>query len=268
MTELPESLRRFETKLAAAATCDVRRSARRKRVAWRFGAVAGAGLAVFAALSVINVFGAGGPSIVGRAVAALAERAEAIVHVVMVETQDTGNGTTVEWRWESWETTSEPCALRSIQTQPDGSVIDSVIKDDRIQLYSRAGGVIYDVVNTAGAWDKRVFEDFRRTATRFLESGRAQVKGEVAVDGRAGIEIASDDGSEAYVIDEATGAPIEWRTTGDSGSSILRFPVFEEMPATQENMRMFDLTVFNPDVPVDHDLDHYEDFQKNSWPKG
>lgn len=266
MTRLPESLRDFEMELTAAATRDVKRSARRRRTLWRAGAVAATGVVVFTVLSVVNVFGAGGPSIVGKALAALAGKAEAIVHVVMVGTQDNGDGTTMEWRWESWETASEPNALRSIQTAPDGTVVESVLLDDRIQLYSAAEGVIYDVPNTAGTWDKRVFEDFRRAATHFLESGRAHVTGEVVINGRKATEIASDDGREVYVVDAATSTPLEWRTTGDSGGTLVRFPVFEEMPATQQNMRVFDLTVLYPDIPVDHDLDHYEEFQKNGRP--
>jgi hypothetical protein len=74
-----------------------------------------------------------------------------------------------------------------------------------------------------------------------LESGRARESGRVEVAGRAAIGIVSADGRQAYRVDAATYAPVEWTTAGNGGGVMLRFPVDEELPVDAESIVLLDL---------------------------
>ena len=60
----------------------------RRRLVWQGALVAGAAVVVLVALSIVNVFGADGPSIVDKAAAAVDPGQNAIVHVRIAGSRD------------------------------------------------------------------------------------------------------------------------------------------------------------------------------------
>jgi hypothetical protein len=92
--------------------------------------------------------------------------------------------------------------------------------------------------------------------------------GREVVDGREAVRIATRDGRIVYLVDATTYIPIEWRTTGDGGSSSLRFNAYETLPATPENLALLDVRVQHPDATVDTDPEHFRDAQARLYPNG
>jgi hypothetical protein len=255
-----------------------RRSApsRRRRLLVRAAAAAAAVIAVAVVLSVANVFGDHGPGAVApagaidKAAAALAPKEGVVLHVHMVGSQlaaqpaggqGSGDAATATWSDESWWTTSKPIVGRMIEKSFGNSVETATTADGHAQLYDRKTDTIYDLApqqaGQAGPTSAGDVDYFRTTVLKLLQSGQARVEGAVKVDGRDAIRIVSKDGHAAYMVDAATYDPIEWTTTGSDGGSdpavTLRFPAYEQLPATQDNLKATSLTAAHPDAKVDTD---------------
>jgi hypothetical protein len=62
--------------------------------------------------------------------------------------------------------------------------------------------------------------------------------------------------------------PIEWRTTGDGGGTILRFVVYERLPSTASNRALLSLTEQHPGARIDRDPAHYQEASARLFPNG
>lgn len=111
-------------------------------------------------------------------------------------------------------------------------------------------------------------EEFRSDILALLRSGRARETGRVEVAGREGIRIESPDGKQVYLVDAATYAPIEWRSSGNGGGVTLRFPVYEELGVDTESMGLLDLEAQHPGARVLRDPDAYRTGEARLFPHG
>jgi outer membrane lipoprotein-sorting protein len=111
-------------------------------------------------------------------------------------------------------------------------------------------------------------DEFRAGILALLDSGRVRVVGHVTVDGRDAIRLESLDGRKTYVVDASTYDPIEWTTTGDGGSVTLRFPVYEQLPADTESLKLLDLLDQHPDAQVVRGADAYIKAESRLYPHG
>ena len=111
-------------------------------------------------------------------------------------------------------------------------------------------------------------QPFRAEILALLESGRARETGRVEVIGRDAIRIESADGTQVYVVDTMTYAPIEWTSRGDGGSVTLRFPVYEELPVDRESMELLDLEAQHPEARVVRDPAAYQAAEARLFPHG
>jgi hypothetical protein len=111
-------------------------------------------------------------------------------------------------------------------------------------------------------------EDFRSDVLALLDSGKAQVTGHVTVDGRDAIRIESLDGKQVYLVDASTYDPIEWTSTGTNGGVTLRFPVYEELPASSESLALLDLQAQHPGAQVVRGAGAYAAAESRLYPHG
>jgi len=111
-------------------------------------------------------------------------------------------------------------------------------------------------------------EDFRSEILSLLRSGGVRVTGHVEVGGRDAIRLESLDGKRIYVVDAATYDPIEWTTTGNGGGVMLRFPVYEELPADGDSMKLLDLEAQHPGARVVRGPDAYSAAETRLFPHG
>jgi hypothetical protein len=111
-------------------------------------------------------------------------------------------------------------------------------------------------------------EEFRSEILALLRSGRVRDTGHAQVGGRDAIRFESLDGKKVYVVDASTYAPLEWTTTGKSGGVTLRFPVYEELPADKESMKLLDLEAQHPDASVVRDTHAYMAAEARLFPHG
>jgi outer membrane lipoprotein-sorting protein len=110
--------------------------------------------------------------------------------------------------------------------------------------------------------------EFRSEILSLLRSGRARVTGHLTVAGRDAIRLESLDGKKVYVVDAATYDPIEWTTTGNGGGVRLRFPVYEQLPADAESLKLLDLEDQHPDAQVVRGADAYIKAEARLYPHG
>jgi outer membrane lipoprotein-sorting protein len=110
--------------------------------------------------------------------------------------------------------------------------------------------------------------EFRSDVLSLLHSGRVRVIGHVTVDGRDAIRLESLDGKKVYVVDATTYDPIEWTTTGNGGEVTLRFPVYEQLPADAQSLKLLDLEDQHPDAQVVRGADAYIKAEARLYPHG
>jgi hypothetical protein len=111
-------------------------------------------------------------------------------------------------------------------------------------------------------------ESFRKQVLGLLESGRGRIERDVHVGGRAAVRITFRKGRVSYLVDAATYAPIQLRTSGTLGSVVLRFPVYEVLPATDENRALLSVVAQHPDARVVRDVDQFRAAQARLFPNG
>jgi hypothetical protein len=116
VTQLPDSLNRFQAELEGAIARDLGRRRRRARVLRPLAAAAVLG--VGGALAGPLLLAGGGPSIVNRAEAALTAGSGEFLHIRMLGRTTTPGGQVVEWKDEEWIVSGSIAPRRSIQTGP------------------------------------------------------------------------------------------------------------------------------------------------------
>jgi hypothetical protein len=108
-------------------------------------------------------------------------------------------------------------------------------------------------------------DPFRAEALQLLRSGQARVAGRRRVDGREALRIAGNDGSRTFLVDARTYAPIELRTRGTGGGTVLRFAVYETVPAGEE---LLSISAQHGDAPVVRDAAAFEALQAELFANG
>jgi hypothetical protein len=235
---------------------------RRRRLIWEGTLVVGAAVIVLAVLSIVNVFGANGPSIVEKAAAALNPTKNVILHVKISATESL-KGDTSSWTEESWSRMTSPYTSRDIQAFPGQPVVETVQDTTGLtQTYDAVSNTIYQKTGAS---------EFRAAAGQavpygemilgLLSSGDAVVDGKDTVDGRQVIRIAATkdygtapDGTKYgdwFYVDPDTNYPVEWRQTRDGGKvEDIHFNVYELLPANDQNLALLDLSAQHPGASV------------------
>ena len=280
MTTLPTSLVRFEQQLESAIRRQ--RSRRRRRVAVRGGVAVAAAAAV--ALGALGALPRTGPSAVERAAAALRVADGTILHTLLVGSLVPGPGqeaTTV--RIEAWQASSPPYDQLQI-IRSGNRRLEVATVDGTVQLYDPQTNIVYtnplqpkdaDPSEKAGTTREKppaamarsdvkagtVVSDgdrYRLKILGLLESGKVHEAGRVTVEGRAAIQLVSDDGAVTVLVDSDTYEPIEWRVSEDGRTAVTSFPTYEHLPATEETAMLLSLTGRHPDATIDDDPSHYQ----------
>lgn len=101
--------------------------------------------------------------------------------------------------------------------------------------------------------------DFVKIVQSMIDSGEATEDGHVQIDGRDAVRVVSEvtDGNGGYQMvvffDARTSKPIEYRYSVPNEPNqgfIVYYDVYETLPATAENLKVFDAKAFHPGVPV------------------
>jgi hypothetical protein len=250
-----------------------RRTTRRRRLIWQGAALVGAAAIVLAVLSVVNVFGANGPSIVEKAAAAIDPAKNAILHVKISGRETGKDGYLSDWTEESWSRTSSPNTLRQVQAFPEQPVTDNVQDANGLaQMYDPGTNSIY--TQAAASMFKVAAGQavpYGEMILQLLSSGDAVVDGTEIIDGRECTRIVATkdygtapDGTKYgtwFYVDSATNYPVEWKLTRDGGKAVdIRFDTYELLPVNDANLAFFDLTAQHPGATIS--ATSLEDFRR------
>jgi hypothetical protein len=267
VVDLPRALERYRRELEIAIADDL---ARRRRMRLRVG-IAVVALALI--VIVVNVLPGGSsnrplPSVepasaVERAAAALASDRRTILHVHMIGRQYDKTRPDIRWENESWVGAG---GYRMIETPPDGPVAETEQAKgfDRIWDGSR-------VLEAPAADDEMSTspeDKFRSEALQYLRDGHARVTGQVRRDGRPALRIAADRGGQVFIVDAHDYTPIEFRTRGTGGGTVLRFVTYERLPVNDATRRLLSISAQHGDAPVVRDAGAYQDAVTRLFPHG
>jgi outer membrane lipoprotein-sorting protein len=145
MTALPPSLDRFGPELENAVRRDLGTRRRRRRL---LRGVVVLAVAAAAALGLLSAFGAGGPSVVQRAAAALQPSDDTILHYRIAAEQQNRDGTVATWTQETWQLRVAPYTRRQIAVDgTDGIRAESVSSGDTNELYDVRTDTIYSATS-------------------------------------------------------------------------------------------------------------------------
>ncbi|HWM11336.1 MAG TPA: hypothetical protein VNO82_18400 [Solirubrobacteraceae bacterium] len=227
MTELPSSLRSYRFALERAAAADLARRRRRR--------VGGVAAAVAVVLVVVNLLPSGGDRPGGVAPASAVERAAAalqpadgtILHFHMKGRQFEDGRPDIRWEHESW-TLVGTGDNRTVQAPPFGPTTETAYVDGIESAWDEAGGrVVEKAVSRPEGSTPAANGEFRDEIMALLRAKRAKVT-RLTRDGATVLRIAA--GSRSYLVDAESYAPIEMRTRGTSGGTVLRFVTYESLP--------------------------------------
>ena len=275
MTELPDSLIRFDEQLERAIERDMRRRRRRapRRLTLRLGAAtAVAGAAAFGAASLLGDDArVGGTPVVAvasaheRAAAVLSPGRGSIVHEIATYRHVAPDGGVARWREETWRETSPPYARRRLTTR-DGSIPTETVTvgSGLTRLYDAATETIYTNPPSGGPalgtpmpategdpLQAQLLELLRSDDAR---DATAATRGQRRVV-RFRFDNAWPDGTVVrwtYVVDARTYAPILITTTAPDGArTTTRFERYETLAATQESEALLSLRDQHPSATVD-----------------
>jgi hypothetical protein len=261
VSPLPSSLDRYRFQLERAVAADLGRRRRRR--------VAGVVAAVAVVLVVVNLLPSGDDrpgvapaSAVERAAQALEPREGAILHMHLVGRQFDDSHPDVRWEHESW-TLVGTGDNRSIQTPPFGPVTETAYVDGVESLWDASRGrVVEKPARRPEASTPAANGEFRDEARAMLRSPRAKVMRQTR-DGEPVLRIAV--GRRFYVVDGETFAPIELRTRGTSGGTVLRFLAYEWLPLDDE---LLSVAAQHPGAPVVRDAAAYDAALQRLFPNG
>jgi hypothetical protein len=97
-----------------------------------------------AALGLLSALGAGGPSVVQKAAAALRSSDDTILHYRFTAEQQNGDGSVATWNQETWQLRVAPYTRRQIAVDgSDGIRAESVSSDGTNELYDSGTDTIY-----------------------------------------------------------------------------------------------------------------------------
>ena len=262
----PTTLARYRFALQRAVAADLARRRRR-----RVGAVAAT---VAVALIVVNLLPSNGDRPVGgvapasaveRAAAALRPADGTILHVHMKGRQFEDGRPDVRWEHESW-TLAGTGENRTVQTQPFGPVAETAYADGVESLWDGAGGrVVEKRAPRPEGSTPAANGEFRVEVMAMLRSKRATVARQTK-DGASVLRITK--GRTAYVVDGRTYTPIELRTRGTGGGTVLRFVAYETLPAGERTEDLLSIAAQHPGAPVVRDAAAYDAALQELFPRG
>jgi hypothetical protein len=266
VSDLPESLLRYRHQLERAVTADIGRRRRRTRL----GAIAAALVLIVVA---INLLPSGGTdrrlpavapaSAVERAAAALESDGRTIVHVRMLGRQYDATRPDVRWENEYWIGAG---GYRMVESPPDGPVAET----EQVKGFDRIwdGERVLETPASAPDSVPAPNESFREDALAELRSGHARVAGHVRRDGRDALRIVFRGGRQTFIVDARTYNPIELRTRGTGGGTVLRFATYERLPVNDETRRLLSISAQHGNAPVVRDAAAYRDAVAQRFPHG
>jgi outer membrane lipoprotein-sorting protein len=228
-------------------------------------AVAVAAIAL-SVLSVVDVFGANGPSIVAKAQAALEVSENTVLHFKVVSRENGDSSTTRST--ETWQSTSIPVTMRYLETVSPGKAPKERQYDaSGIQrIYDPETNTIYEI-DRQTATDQQIpfdenemeaiFLKFKEDALDLMESEDVKIESATLENGREVVRITSTSSGAAgvpgtYVIDAETGEPLQWQTGNGQGTLTMDITL-EKLPATDENLKLMDLVAQHPDAKIRSD---------------
>jgi outer membrane lipoprotein-sorting protein len=259
----------------------------RRPLVLRAGIVVGIVVVALVALSVVNVFGPNGPSIVEKASAALATPLNSILHMTTTAVQDNGDGSTASWADETWQTTSAPFASRRIETTSGSGPAETAYSESGLyQLYDPGSDTVYAYTAAAGSEEAKIakdlastndaFEAFKAEALQLLASKDAKVEKDVDYEGRPAIRItgttqpkrgAPAAGTVTYIVDANSYDPLEWQSNGTTGGVTMKI-TYETLPATADTLPLIDLLKQHPGAKVIEDAAEYQKATERLFAKG
>jgi hypothetical protein len=270
MSTPPGSLDRYRRQLERAIGRDLERRRRRRRL--RLGTLAAATAAV---VVVLNLLPSGdGPSgrlgtvapatAVERAAAALQPRAQTILHVHMVGRQFEDGRDDIRWENESW---TAPGAVRHVERSPEGRVAETEHAKGFDRLWDPGAKRVLEVRSQEpdSSYGR---EKFRDDALSLLRSGRATVAGHERVAGRDALKIVAQGGGLTFLVDARDYTPIELRTRGTGGGTVLRFVAYERLPLTDASRDMLSIAAQHAGAPVVRDARAYQAAMEAMYPHG
>ena len=244
----------------------------RRRLIWQGAIVVGAAAIVLAVLSIVNVFGANGPSIVEKA-AALDPAKNVILHVKISGHETGADGYASDWTEESWARMTSPYTYRDVQTFPGQSVSDTVQDTNGLaQMYDAGTDSIYtQAAASMFRTDPGQVVPYGQMILDLLNSGLAVVDGSETIDGRECVRIVATkdfgtavDGTKYgdwFFVDPHTNYPVEWKQTRDGGKVVdIRFDAYEMLPINDANLALLDLSAQHPGAALSNTS--LEDFRK------
>ena len=258
VVDLPRALERYRRQLEIAVADDL---ARRRRLRLRLGlAIAALALIVV----VVNVLPGGRshrplPSVepasaVERAAAALQSDRRTILHVRMLGRQYDETRPDIRWENESWVGAG---AYRMVETPPAGPVAETEQANGFDRIWD--GERVLEMPAPDDEMSTSPEDKFRAEALEYLRGGHARVTGQVRRDGRQALRIAADRGGQVFIVDAHDYTPIEFRTRGTGGGTVLRFVTYERLPVNDETRRLLSISAQHGDAPVVRDPAAYED---------
>ncbi|MGH2872786.1 MAG: hypothetical protein ACRDL5_10060, partial [Solirubrobacteraceae bacterium] len=95
-----------------------------------------------------------------------------------------------------------------------------------------------------------------------------QVDTQASIHNEPAIKISSKNGQQVYYVTPGSYQPIELDTTGQGGSSTLRFTVYQELTGAQATAAQLSLTAEHPNAKVDHSTADYQAAENRLFPNG
>jgi hypothetical protein len=270
MSQMPPRMHRYRRELEAAIAADRRRTRRR-----RLGGVA----AVLAAVVVVlNLLPSGGErrlpaavepaNAVERATQALEPPRGTILHVHMKGRQFENGRPDIRWSHETWVRVGEE-AVRTVQEQPGGVVAETAMDGRTDMLWDAENGrVLQRTIPPEEPTAGGTGDEFRAEILELLRSGQAAVTGRREVGGRAALEITGDDRSRSFLVDAESYVPIELRTRGTSGGTVLRFVAYETLPLDDETESLLSISAQHGDAPVVKDAAAFQELAATLFANG
>jgi hypothetical protein len=152
---------------------------------------------------------------------------------------------------------------RTVQTPPFGPVTETAFADGVESLWDEAGGrVVEKRVPRPESSTPAANGEFRGELLATLRSKRAKVTPLVR-DGASVLRITA--GRTAYVVDGRTYTPIEMRTRGTGGGTVLRFVTYESLPRDED---LLSIAAQHPGAPVVRDAAAYDAVQQRLFARG
>jgi hypothetical protein len=267
VVDLPRSLERYRRQLELAVADDL---ARRRRRRLRLGAVAVVLAAIVVVLNVLPGGAADRPlpavepaSAVERAAAALQRDRTTILHMHMVARQYEDGRPDIQWENEAWIGSG---GQRMIERAPDGRVVETEHVGGWDRLWD--GRRVLETRSPEPESSYSPDEKFRDEALQSLRDGHARVARRLRRGGRDALKIVSDGGSATFIVDAHDYTPIEFRTRGTGGGTVLRFVAYERFPVSAETRRLLSIAAQHDGAPVVRDAAAYQAAMEKLFPYG